>query len=58
MSGTGLNANPLVSSEVETRCATVELANDHPRPDDAIRVDVLLLAPRRWPRHIVNAWQP
>jgi putative endonuclease len=26
--------------------------------DDAIRVDVLLLAPRRFPRHIVNAWQP
>ncbi len=21
-----------------------------------IRIDVLLLAPRRWPRHIVNAW--
>ena len=27
-------------------------------PGDDIRVDVLLLAPRRWPRHIVNAWQP
>jgi len=26
--------------------------------DDTIRVDVLLLAPGRWPRHIVNAWQP
>jgi putative endonuclease len=25
---------------------------------DTIRIDVLLLAPRRWPRHIVNAWQP
>jgi len=23
-----------------------------------VRIDVLLLAPRRWPRHIVNAWQP
>ena len=23
-----------------------------------IRIDVLLLAPRRRPRHIVNAWQP
>ena len=22
------------------------------------RIDVLLLAPGRWPRHIVNAWQP
>ena len=27
-------------------------------PHDTIRIDVLLLAPRRWPRHIVNAWQP
>ena len=25
---------------------------------DTIRIDVLLLAPGRWPRHIVNAWQP
>ena len=25
---------------------------------DTIRIDVLLLAPRRFPRHIVNAWQP
>jgi len=28
------------------------------RPGDTIRIDVLLLAPGRWPRHIVNAWQP
>ena len=27
-------------------------------PADTIRIDVLLLAPGRWPRHIVNAWQP
>ena len=25
---------------------------------DTLRIDVLLLAPRRWPRHIANAWQP
>jgi putative endonuclease len=25
---------------------------------DTLRIDVLLLAPWRWPRHIVNAWQP
>jgi putative endonuclease len=25
---------------------------------DSPRIDVLLLAPGRWPRHIVNAWQP
>lgn len=28
------------------------------RAGDSPRVDVLLLAPGRWPRHIVNAWQP
>ena len=25
---------------------------------DDLRIDVLLLAPGSWPRHIVNAWQP
>jgi putative endonuclease len=25
---------------------------------DQPRIDALLLAPRNWPRHIVNAWQP
>jgi putative endonuclease len=39
--------------------AAVEAAaHRHARPGDTIRIDVLLLAPRRWPRHIVNAWQP
>jgi putative endonuclease len=28
------------------------------RGGDDMRIDVLLLAPGRWPRHIVNAWQP
>lgn len=28
------------------------------RGGDNPRIDVLLLAPGRWPRHIVNAWQP
>lgn len=26
------------------------------REGDTLRIDVLLLAPRRWPRHIANAW--
>lgn len=26
--------------------------------DETLRIDVMLLAPGRWPRHIVNAWQP
>lgn len=28
------------------------------QPDSLQRIDVLLLAPGRWPRHIVNAWMP
>jgi putative endonuclease len=27
-------------------------------PGDDIRIDVILLAPRHWPRRIANAWQP
>ena len=38
--------------------AAEALAARFAKPGDTIRVDVLLLAPRRWPRHIVNAWQP
>ena len=28
------------------------------RAGETVRLDVLLLAPGRWPRHIANAWQP
>ena len=28
------------------------------RPGDDARIDVLLLAPRAFPHHIANAWQP
>ncbi len=28
------------------------------RPRDDIRIDVMLLAPRRLPRHLVHVWQP
>ena len=38
--------------------ATEAVAHRYARPGDTIRIDVLLLARRRWPRHIVNAWQP
>jgi putative endonuclease len=34
------------------------LATRYARNGDDLRIDVLLLAPGRWPRHIVNAWQP
>ena len=38
--------------------ATEAVAHRYAGPADSIRIDVLLLAPGRWPRHIVNAWQP
>jgi len=39
--------------------AAVEaVSHRYAMPGDTIRIDVLLLAPGRWPRHIVNAWQP
>lgn len=38
--------------------AAEAVAHRYARPGATIRIDVLLLAPRRWPRHIVNAWQP
>jgi len=38
--------------------AAKAVAHRYARPTDTIRIDVLLLAPGRWPRHIVNAWQP
>jgi len=39
--------------------AAVEaISHRYVQPGDHPRIDVLLLAPRHWPRHIVNAWQP
>ena len=39
--------------------AAVEcVAHDYASDGEDIRVDVILLAPRTIPRHIVNAWQP
>lgn len=34
------------------------LAARHVRPGDDMRIDVLLLAPGRFPRHLVNVWMP
>lgn len=34
------------------------IAQRYVRPGDDQRIDVMLLAPRCWPRRIVNAWQP
>ncbi|AKH41569.1 putative endonuclease [Altererythrobacter atlanticus] len=38
--------------------AAEAVAHNYARNGESIRIDVLLLAPGRWPRHIVNAWQP
>ncbi len=39
--------------------AAVEaVAHEYATGGEDIRVDVILLAPARLPRHIVNAWQP
>ncbi|QHL90323.1 YraN family protein [Sphingomonas changnyeongensis] len=45
----------------ERRLARVAAAAEYllpryARPEDAVRIDVLLIAPRRLPRHIENAW--
>ena len=38
--------------------AAEALAPRFARDGDVQRIDVLLLAPRRWPRHMANDWQP
>jgi putative endonuclease len=38
--------------------AAEALAHRYARAEDEQRIDVLLLAPRTWPRRIANAWQP
>jgi len=38
--------------------AAEAIAHRYLRQGDCPRIDVLMLAPGRWPRHIVNAWQP
>jgi putative endonuclease len=38
--------------------AAEAVAHRFARANDITRIDVLLLAPGRWPRHIANAWQP
>lgn len=38
--------------------AAEAVAHTYACAGDNVRIDVLLLAPGRWPRHITNAWQP
>jgi putative endonuclease len=37
--------------------AAEAIAPRYVRQGDDMRIDVILLAPRRWPRRITNAWQ-
>lgn len=32
------------------------LAARHARPQDSIRIDAVLIAKGRWPRHVINIW--
>lgn len=36
--------------------AAERIAPRYARPNDDIRIDVILIAPRRLPRHLVNVW--
>lgn len=38
--------------------AAEALAPKFARPGDDLRIDVILLAPGHWPRHMANVWQP
>ncbi|KHK91506.1 YraN family protein [Novosphingobium malaysiense] len=38
--------------------AAEAIAHRYARPGDNQRVDVILIAPRSWPRRVENAWQP
>ncbi len=36
--------------------AMQQLSPRYAKPADSIRIDVILLAPRRWPHHLANVW--
>ena len=38
--------------------AAEALAPRFAKPGDDVRIDVILLAPGHWPRHMANVWQP
>jgi putative endonuclease len=37
--------------------AVKAVAHLYAKSDDDIRIDVIFIAPRRWPKHLVNVWQ-
>lgn len=38
--------------------AATILSARYARPGDSVRIDVILLAPGRWPTHLTNVWMP
>jgi putative endonuclease len=38
--------------------AAEAVGHRYTRDGDDMRIDAILLAPRRWPHHLVNVWQP
>ena len=38
--------------------AVAQAAHHYAGPEDTIRIDAILLAPRSLPRHLANVWQP
>lgn len=36
--------------------AVTAVSHRYARAGDDIRIDIILIAPRRWPRHLVNVW--
>ena len=56
--GTGLDT-AIDAHRLQRVAAAVEaVGHRYARQGEDWRIDVLLLAPGHWPRHIVNAWQP
>lgn len=51
---TAIDAHRLRRVAAAVQC----VAHEYARPEDDQRIDVILLAPGAFPRHIVNAWQP
>jgi putative endonuclease len=46
--------------EWRLRCvaaAAERLAPRYMQPGDDLRIDALIIIPRRWPRHLANVWQ-
>jgi putative endonuclease len=36
--------------------AVTNVSHRYAKPNDDIRIDIILIAPRQWPRHLTNVW--